>query len=270
MCKVLLTLPIVGVLLIIGCENPQGPDVAPTVTYEAIQNGAGLRLAWTALSGVDGYYVYVNEGAAPECTTTAISVDVFGPAKVIEICGYTGDKDGPKWSSGTELEPAVSTITVYGASDPSPTNPSGFGFATDGSAITYPLSGADTLTNWPKIDLYLEDRVKAMNLFAPTDVPPAAFPYHDLNSEPNSSVEMSGIAHLDDADSAYTPGGTYSTQTVLAIGGVYSFWIDEGPTGWDKDYDHFGKLEVLSISGTKVDIKVAYQKKTGYRMLVTD
>jgi hypothetical protein len=269
MRKLSLGLSIGFVFFMFGCsDDPIGPDVAPSVTIEVIDEGAGLRLTWTALTDVDGYHIYADGAEVYEGEDLA--VDIHGALAKLEVCGYSGDDDGALWSSGTDLEPEETNLTVYAASDPSPDHPSGFGFSSGGSASAYALGGADTLTNWPKIDFYLEDRGIAMAFTSPSDdVLLGNFPFHHLNAEGNVTAEIAGIVDFDAADSASAPG-SYSSRTDVVTGAVFSFWIDPNDNGWDDTEDHFGKLIVTSVSGTKVEMKMAYQKEAGYRMLKTN
>lgn len=263
MRKFLLTSVLFVSILIVGCgDNPVAPDKAPSVTYDAIENGTKLRLTWTALSDVDGYYVYLDGvKAEPDLKPEETSCDIVDPVQEIEVCGFSGEEEGPRWS--LDLTPKESSTTIYGASDPSPDNPSGLGFDANGGTHTYPLS-KDTLTGWPKIDFYIEDRGGInMSLFAPSDVPAGVFPGHPLNAEENLSLGCTSTAEFDSLDAA--EGGSYSTQTELADGGLYSIWIEKG----EDDKAHFGKLKVTAISGTKVDITVAYQKIEGLKWIVT-
>lgn len=244
---------ILMLLLIVGCaETPTGPDIAPTVSFEAIEQGGTLRLTWTALSDVDGYKIYID--GVLDTTITQLSYDVSKPCKTIEISGYKGDKEGPKWSYS--FAPVITSISVYGRSDTDPNHPSGFGFTTDGSAVTYALRDS---TNWPKVDFYIEDVGTPISLFSPH--------HRNYNTKKNAGAEAT-ITEFDSLHIAAAPG-SYSTQTRLSTGGLYSIWIDPNANGWDKVNDHFGKLKVIDISGTKVDIKVAYQKVSGLRWIVT-
>ena len=255
MREILFAFPIIGILWIMGCEEtPTAPEVSPSVTYAAIENGAKLRLTWTAVSDADGYNIYID--GVKDTSITAISYDVSGPAKKIEVCAYTDSEEGPKWE--LSLTPVVTTLTVYGRSDTSPDHPSGFGFTSDGTAVTYALSDS---TNWPKIDFFIEDVGIPIALWSPHHM--------NYNTEENASVESPTITEFDSLNSAAAPG-SYSTQTSLSTGGLYSIWIDPNASGWDATNDHFGKLKVSDISGTKVDIRVAYQKITGIRWVVTD
>ena len=94
-------------------------------------------------------------------------------------------------------------------------------------------------------------------------------PHHaNINNEVNSTAN-SGITDFDGLNIADGPG-VYTTQTDIVLNSVYSFWIDPTNNGWDNTTDHFGKIKVIGINGTRVTMKLAYQPIPGLRWLVTD
>jgi hypothetical protein len=244
------------VVLMSGCgDGPTPPDKAPSLSGEAVDEGAGIKVEWTALSDVDGYNIYVNGTKEKEVTTT--SVTIYGAVKTVEVCGYKGDKEGPKGK--LDLTPTISTITVYGRSDPDPAHPSGFGFNAKGEAITYALSDS---SNWPHLDFYIEDVGRPISLWSPGSGG------GEYNNRESASIEESGT-DFDAIDSAASVGN-YSTQRELTENAIYSLFMDrDGDGKWDKTNSYFGKAKVLDIDGKKVQLKIAFQKQSGYRMLVT-
>ena len=274
MRKFMLAMGIVSVLGIYGCNKTTSNITTPSVQYAAEQpDGAKLSLTWTAISNIDGYHVYIyykSRDTTIDLSSSATTYEVTTPAKTIEVSAYKGTDESDKWTLDLTAV-KTTTITVYGANDPVATDPSGFGFSTtDGSVHTYALSGVDTATNWPLIDFYLEDRgAISLSLYAPTDVPSSAFPYHKLNDKGNVSVAAS-VSDFDTFNITSAPGGSYSTQTLLSNNTVYSFWLDPNNNSWDATEDHFGKLKVTTISGERVDMEVAYQKVPGLRWVVTE
>ncbi|MEO0098168.1 MAG: hypothetical protein ABIK94_01075 [candidate division WOR-3 bacterium] len=238
-----------GIILIGGSCPPPSLE-KPSVQYSVLQNGDGLRFSWTAVDGAKGYYVYVD---GTKNSTTQLTYDVTTPAKEIKITAY---------ADGTESDPYIlnttavvtSTITVYGRGDPDPNHPSGFGFASDGTAVTYALGNS---SNWPNIDFYLDDVGQPMTICSP-DV-------RGYNNEENSTREETTT----DFDALKIAGTTeYYTQKELTSGALYSLWIDPNANGWDTN-DNFAKMKVVSMSGHEVVLKVAYQKIGGLRWVVT-
>lgn len=252
--KLLLALTgcVVCVVLLPGCGA--GPTSAPSVTYEPILEGTELRLSWSAVQDAEGYKVYVD--GAEEADITGTSYDVAGPAKTVGVSAYGDGDETNQWT--LDLGPTITTsLTVYGRGDTASAHPSGFGFVTDGTAVTYPLSDS---SNWPNLDFYLEDVGVPMTLCSP-DV-------RNYNTKFNGSIEAA-TTNFDALDIAALVDAGYTDQTELAVNGVYSIWIDPNANGWDDTNDHFGKIHILSISGHTVTMKLAYQRVSGLLWVVT-
>lgn len=249
----LLTGIVAVVALMAGCGGP-GPASAPSVEYVAIQEGARLRLSWSAVEDAEGYKIYVD--GVEVADITALSYDVAGPAKRVGVSAYGSGEETNQWT--LDVSPEVTeNLVVYGRSDPDPNHPSGFGFATDGTAVAYALS--DT-TNWPRLDFFLED-------VAPTPLSLWSPHHRNYNTKENASLEATttDFDALDIADS-----GVYGTQTVLSENAVYSLWVDPNANGWDATDDHFGKVKIVAISGVQVTMRVAYQNQVnGLRWVMT-
>ena len=250
MWKLLPVLPIAIALLISGCDNGT-PSGAPSVTYEVKGTGDTLLLSWTELSGVDGYYVYAD--GEKNDMKKATSAYVLSPAKVIEVCGYNGDKDGTKWRK--DFSPTITTtITVYADSIVGHKN--AFGFNTSGDAITYFTGNTADRSN---IDFSVEDLAAGISFVSPHQGG------YNGTKWCGSYEELTGDF---DYDQAAVPGSCV-TPKLLINGAVYSLYLDRDNDNWDTDNDHFGKAKVLSISGTEVQLKVAYQTEAGLRWLKT-
>ena len=252
MRKLLLIAPIAIALLITGCDKGT-PSGAPSVTYEVKGTGDTLLLTWTELSGVDGYYVYAD--GEKNDMNKVTSAYVLSPARVIEVCAYTNDKEGTKWSK--DFSPVITTITVYANSD-SVAHKSAFGFNASGDAITYFLG---TTADHSKFDFYTEDLAAPANsLTSPSQ--------SGYNTRWSGSYEES-VTDFDACDQAAAPGNYVSPKQLIS-GAVYSFWLDRNNNAiWDDDSDHFGKAKVLAISGKEVQLKVAYQEEAGLRWVKT-
>jgi len=251
--KLLLALTVVVfAALMAGCGNP--PSGAPDVEYEVIEQGAELRLTWSAVQDAEGYKIYVD--GVEEADITGTSYDVAGPARTVGVTAYGNGEETNEWT--LDVSPTVTAdLTVYGRGDPDPDHPSGFGFLSDGSAVAYALSDS---TNWPLLDFYLEDVGVAMTLCSP-DV-------RQYNDEFNGSIEAT-TTDFDALDITAAVDAGYEDQTELAVNGVYSIWIDPDHDGWDDENDNFGKIKVLSVSGHQVNLKLAYQEVKGLRWVMT-
>ncbi|MCS7249345.1 MAG: hypothetical protein NZ608_00230 [candidate division WOR-3 bacterium] len=244
-------------ILFIGCEEVLTPE-KPEVSYQPIDNGAKLRLTWTQVANADGYYIYVDGKKDTTLPSTVTTYDVSGPAKLIEVSAYRKKEESEKWS--LDLTPVVSEVTVYGASDPDPNHPSGLQL-TDNGAIPLAIGNQ---ANWPNLDYIFDDRGE----FAPMSiVNPGDYISPNYNDKGNA-ISSVASGNFDNENMA-PPPNNYSTQRKnIEINGVYYLWLDRDNNGYSLD-DNFGKILIKSISGARVDIKVAYQKIKGLRWVKT-
>ena len=244
-------LALAAVVVLVGTSCDQiGSLEKPNVVYAAINNGASLRLTWTAVLDASGYEIKTADST---WTTTSTSFDVSTPAKSIEVRATNGDtKSDPTTIDCGLVETA--SLDVYGISDPDPDHATGLGFNTDGNGIAYSLTSA----NYAAIDFYMEDVQLPMSIVNSGD--------KGWNTKGNAAQDA-GITSYDDLKIAGAPGSGYSTQQEVASGGLYSLWLDPTNNGWDVG-DHFAKGKVVSVSGAKVTWKFGYQKIAGLRWLV--
>ncbi|MBD3286698.1 hypothetical protein GF338_10220 [candidate division WOR-3 bacterium] len=243
-----------------GCNGTTAgalTNVNVSVVDDADGNpGGGLHVTWSAPSEgtPDEYIVYVDGTAQVAVTTTEDYV--YTPCAEIEVAAVYGTEE--EMSSSVDIG-AVSTssIDLWSVDDISPNHPSGFGFASGGSAGTYAVSSE---ANWPEIDYYI---ASGPAIASPSDHLPTP-----LNDEENA-VSMETGTFDDLGIVAETGQGLYLTNRDLSNNGLYGLWIDANANGWD-DGDHFGKLIVNSIdAGTyHVNISVAYQTEGGLRFVV--
>ncbi|MEO0087149.1 MAG: hypothetical protein ABIK90_03610 [candidate division WOR-3 bacterium] len=245
-------------IIFLACEQVVERPEKPTVSYQPIDNGAKLRLTWTQVANADGYYIYVDGIRDTSLPSTVTSYDVSGPAKLIEVSAYKKNEESEKWS--LDLTPVVSEVSVYGASDPSPDHPSGLQL-TDNGAIPLAIGNQ---ANWPNLDYIFDDRGE----FAPMSiVNPGDYTSPHYNDKGNAISQIAS-GNFDAENMAPEPG-VYSTQRKnIEINGVYYLWLDRNNNGYSVD-DNFGKILIKAISGTRVDIKVAYQKVPGLRWVKT-
>ena len=259
-----LTLGFAALLVMVGCDGEITLDT-PDVTYTVTDNGATLSLSWIEIVDADGYYIFADGVATDTLDDPAtVTFSATVPAAVYGVQAYAGeDVSGTDEIDCTPYE--TTNLTIYGNSDPAPTHHSGFGFNTNGSCVTLAIGDS---TNWLDIDYYFNDANPThgpIDIVSPGDHVPA------YNTEDNASANSgTDYAGLDIADAP----GSYSTQTALADGAVFSLFIDPDADGWDAENDHFGKMSVLSITGSTapytVTITVAYQLVEGLRWCVTN
>jgi len=251
----LLALAAVVVLVGTGCDQIAGLD-KPTVVYSAINSGASLRLTWTAVLDASGYEIKAGDSTWTTASTVT-SFDVNTPAKTVEVRATNGDTK----SDAATIDCGVvqtASVVLYGKSDADPTHPSGLAFTTTGAAVAMSLDNA----NWPSLDFVCDDVNLTCGFVNPGDYTPP------LNGKGNALSEASTTFDALDIAAAL---GTYTTQSEVLQGGVYSLWIDPTGLGWSDD-DHFAKMSVLTVEDVggskKVTAKFGYQPVAGLRWLV--
>ena len=254
-----LTLAFAALLVMVGCGDEVTLDT-PDVDYVVADSGATLALDWIEIVDADGYYIFADDVAIDTLDDPAtITYDATTPAAVYGVQAYAGED-----VSGTDEIDCAPTTTltmdIYGLSDPDTTHPSGLSFTSSGAATAISVQSA----NYPNLDYIFDDlNYTTLTLASPNAYTP------EYNSEKNMSDEATGITDFDALDIAAAPGN-HSTVTTLAGNAVYSFFMDQDDDGWDTDSDYFGKINVVSITGTHAVISVAYQPITGLRWCVTD
>jgi hypothetical protein len=253
-----LALLAIVLLVFVSCQSTTTPG-KPSVTYAPTDNGAMLRLTWPAVTDAEGYYIYLDGTKDTTITGSGtITYDVAGPAKEIEVSAYNGSEESDAWT--LDLTPvSTPTLTVYGASDPASDHPSGLALK-DAGAVVLAIGEA---ANKPDIDYVFDDRgsFTPMSMVNPGDYDP------QINSKGNA-ISLVTTGQFDDEDFALAPGNYDTKRIPVAQGGVYYLWLDRNNDNYSTD-DHFAKIQIISIAGTVVSIKVAYQKEPGLRWVVT-
>lgn len=249
-----LSIVFAALLVFVGCEDAV-TIATPTVTITVATNGATLSLSWTEVTDADGYYIYMDGvlvETIDEPTTTTYSATT--PAQLYEVSAFAGDDESA--TSQIDCEPVETTSLDVWDTDQAAPDPSGWGFNTSGTAVSYQVSDP---ANHPLIDYYIHGGATTQ-FWSPHD--------GNFNNEVNVT-KNSGGTDYDDTDIADAPGA-YSTQTDVVSGAVYYFWIDPTNNGWDDATDYFGKIKVQAIDGNKVTMTLAYQTIAGLRWCVTD
>lgn len=249
-----LGIALVAVFMTTGCDELITDLTTPNVTFIAINDGAQLRLTWAPVTDAEGYKVEVDDSTY---TITATTYDVAGPAKTVSVRAYAGTVEGQQWTKNLSAV-ITATLDVYGKSDPNPDHPSGLGFDANGMCLAYTL---DSSQNHPLLDFVMDDTQDGDMLFCSPNryTPP-------FNDKDNAVAEASGT----DFDAERFAAGDFYTAHSCVTGLVYYFWIDPSANGWDAVEDHFGKVKVLSLQGTKVTMKLALQTVPGLLWVRTD
>lgn len=259
MKKIIAISGIIFLLLFIGCEKQITP-AKPNVTATPINDGGALRLTWTQVADADGYKIYRDGSLDTTLSKTTTSYDATKVCKRLKVTAYAGDNESDPWEF--DLTPVVTTLTVYGMSDPDPNHQSGFGFMSDGSAVKY------SVTNQPaNIDFYFDD-VNFSTMYIRGASDPGG-PVQNANKE-NAISTQYGTNF--DSLSVALGTGNYQMRRQISVGAVYALWIDMPTFDAMDANDHFAKIKIINVSGANnniVDIKVAYQKVAGLRWLLT-
>ena len=239
--------------LVISCGKPVTLD-PPTVSYTPIDDGTKLQLTWLAVTGATEYHVYVD-GVKTVLASGTYSLNVTGPARLIQVSAIAAGSEGDKWSLTTAVQ-KTANVTVYTMADPQQINHA-FYFDTTGTAVAIPLSRPSD------IDFVLDTNLTAtdLELRSPNSYSP---PY---NAKSNSSA-VASETNLDDLRIA-PAAGVYNPVRTIVLDGIYSLWLDPGANGWSAD-DHYAKIKVEGISGTAVTFTVGYQKIAGLRWLMSN
>jgi len=241
------------VLLVISCSKPV-TLAPPMVSYTPIDGGTKLQLTWLMVTNATEYYVYVD-GVKTVLASGTYSLDVTGPAKLIEVSAVATATEGHRWSLTTAAQ-KTANLTVYTRADAQQINHA-FYFDTTGVAQAIPLSRPSD------IDFMVDtsQTVTNIELRSPDSCSP------QYNTKSNSSAGA-GVSNLADLMIAPAPG-VYSKARTISLNAVYALWLDPGANGWTSD-DHVAKMKVEGISGTAVTLTVEYQKIPGLRWLMSD
>ncbi len=254
MKKILSTVAIIAIITLIGCDGMV--PTTPNVTAEAINDGAALRLTWTAVADADEYVIYIDGSEAARITET--SYDVETPCKKIEV--IASNSAGESDPATIDLTPvSTSGIEVWPSSDPSADHPSGISFnVTDGTVQALAIGDEN---NHPNIDYYIDDKK--------FDVPTLVSPL-----DGNSVVENTkgnAIAEANEGDNMAPAPDNYSSRMALSSGGMYWLWLDPANDGWSTD-DHyvFAKVTGYDQATGKFTFEFYFQKQGGLRWVVTE
>jgi len=233
MRKFLILLPIFAVgIVATGCERDEvGGNV--TITAEAVNDGADLKLTWTSVDGVSEYKILdenQNEIATVSDTTytlagadgvyTEIYIDAGGTKTKFDLMPYSG---------------TVSDV------------------------VSHDLTG----TSWVKIVFGNSPTVDAIQQ---SDVDATAantgyFILYNNSGTPelrDAGATSVGQAKMELAFSDNTSGnlapasGNYNTVRGIADGGFYFFWADNTSSGYGSidANDYFGAVKVTSLSSS--------------------
>jgi hypothetical protein len=251
----LLTAALAALLVLAGtgCDTNVTPET-PHVMSQAVDGGGALRLSWEEVTGAKSYEIK-TDASTFEIDSTSYAVST--PTATIEVRAVSGSNKSDS-ASVIDCRIVETTIEVSGYLNPDSME-SGFGFDADGIAVAYTLD----LPNFPSLDYWLDD--------GDTSLSPVGLvnPGRDKEKWNNKGNKIKGPISVDydSVEVADAPGSSYVEQLRLAAGVVYYLWLDPTKDGWSTD-DHFAKANVVSMDGSKVTLKIGYQKVKGIRWLV--
>ncbi len=235
----------------------------PDVTYVVTDSGSTLSLTWDEVKDAEGYIIYGN--AVILDTVQTLSYVVEAPVALVEIKAYSGNEVGdPDQISCIPV--TTYSLQIWGANDTASSHPSGLSFGSDGQAEAIMIN--DSL-NYPAIDYIFEDRpsfTTEFEIFSPNSY---TLPY---NIE-NNMAAITDVSNYNSLCMAYASSAC-STHAALDTDFVYSLFLDKDNNGWDAESDHFGKMQVLSITSDSVQhhaavVTITYQPIAGLRWVVT-
>ena len=166
---------------------------------------------------------------------------------------YKGDQESDPW---TQSFAAVETQNIdwYTRNDTNSSHPSGLALYNDGSVVT--LSYANT-TNHPTIDFVADygDSISAIE-------------YADPNINKNNGVAYNATYGYNTMDMAPARGdqSPYTTNEKVVPQGTFALLKD--PNGEKDNDDHYAKLYVKGVDGTRWTVDVTVQPIGGLRWLV--
>jgi hypothetical protein len=236
-----------------GCDSSSSSDLeAPVVKAKAIDDGGTLQLSWEAVDGAASYEIKAGDMTY---TTDATTYDVTAPVATIEVRSVKGDSKSENAATIDCRVVETPTLDVYGLTDPDTSHHGGLGFEDDGTIVTYSLFD---YSQFAALDYYADD-----GNFSPMAFVNPGF--KKWNAKGNKAAAASAATY--DEIMMADPAAAYSDSSLtLADGGLYYLWLDRGNDGWDSD-DNFAKVQVLSINGHLMTVKVGYQKISGLRWL---
>jgi hypothetical protein len=239
------------VLVGTGCDTNVTPE-APYVTTLAVDGGGALRLTWEEVSGAKSYEIKTD---ASTFEIDSTSYDVSTPTATIEVRAVSGSN---KSDSAAVIDCRIveTTIEVAGIRH-ADSMEIAFGFDSDGMAVPYTLVSS----NYPKMDYWLDD-LRDTSLLPVGLVNPGV----DNWNQKGNTIKGPFAVDYDSVEVADAPGSSYVEQMRLAEDAVYHLWLDPSADGWDSG-DHFAKAQVVSMDGSKVTLKIGYQKVRGIRWL---
>jgi hypothetical protein len=252
MMKRSLMVAIAAALVLVGARcDTQVTLEKPYVTTLAVNGGGALRLTWEEVSGAKSYEIKTD---ASTFEIDSTSCEVSTPTATIEVRAVSGSN---KSDSAAVIDCRIieTTIEVSGVLDPDSKH--GFGFDADGNAVPYALD----YVHFDSLDYYLDD--------TDTSLSPVGLvnPRRNNWNQKGNAIKGPFSADYDSVKIADAPGSSYVEQMRLAFDAVYHFWLDPAANGWDSG-DHFAKAKVVAMDGSKVTLKIGYQKVRGIRWLV--
>lgn len=236
-----------------GCDSQVALET-PYVTTQAVNGGGALRLTWEEVSGAKSYEIKTD---ASTFEVDSTSCEVSTPTATIEVRAVSGSS---KSDSAAVIDCRIVETSIEVSGVLHPDTMDAFGFSPEGVAVPYTLK----LVNFPKLDYFLDDTDTSLSPVGLVN--PGREPSPKWNSKGNK-VKGPFLVDYDAVEIADAPGSSYVGQVRLSADAVFHLWLDPTKDGWSSD-DHFAKVKVVSMDGSKATLKIGYQKVRGIRWLV--
>lgn len=252
--KKLITLGAIALMLmfLVGAacdDDPEEDLVAPTnLTYSVASEGTAIVLSWNPSSTPDvTYSVYLGARLLASDITGTSYTHTFDELGRYDVVAVREGEESDPISFSTATVSGTSDY-VYAITDPSPTNPSGFGWNTDGTGQSISVSTGDR----SKIDMILGDDGGIYYLDSP-----------DLHiGDGNVTYFRTGGVVYGDFVQPLLPGDAgYGDAAETHVNNAFYVALERGARV------NYAKVQIVERSGNSVKFRWEYQRINGLRGL---
>lgn len=237
-------------LIVAGCPSSQNnnTDVTkPLVSITTINGGGTLHVTWAEVPNATSYEL--TAGASVD-TTDSTHFDFTTPVESVKVIAMNSSK---RSDAATVICSKVvsSTVSFYNYISDT-THENGFGFDTSGNAVAYKYDADGK----PQLD-FVSTTFGSTTMLQKSGT--TATKVGDQLKAATGSYDSLTIA-----DSVFT--GSYHESDSLFADSAYVLRMSANDSMWTAG-DHYAKMRVDSIVGTKVSVTITYQTVNGIRWL---